>query len=441
MKRQSSTAASSEDDETEDSEDDGNQNNVKVTKVLGLEPKRSADSNPVEETDKHPDPTPNNQTDDERTDDSEDENYYKNPLVCKLSLALLQPGTSGQSSEQDTKTEPADPTGQKDSGKAVNSQVDDDETEDSEDYDERESIKSSRLSSFRPARPENEMKQNTSKKQVKTKKKKKKKDKKKKEKKQKQKGKKKEVKPAAGSTNFRTEEVEIVDSEDEDDKNTESTTVTSLQPPTSGKDSKRQTGAGKTAKRKKAKHPPNKEMNCKKEEMEIINIEDDDGDEASSLPQVFGQDAEQQKTRTADGNEVERSAVNMELVEIVDSDDGDGDKDSTSLWTSEASGPSAANTNSSLPPSNPVYKTLHQCEICQTVHQSKRILIRHVWTHVNNQGFLCGVCRQRFDCTASLKIHLQTHEKTYTCKVCGKSFLSKTGLKGHMVRHKGDAQA
>ncbi|XP_023202193.1 uncharacterized protein LOC111610998 isoform X1 [Xiphophorus maculatus] len=435
LKRQSSTAASSEDDETEDSEDDGDQNNVKVTKVLGLEPKRSADSNPVEKTDKHPDPTPNSQTDDERTDDSEDENYYKNPLVCKLSLALLQPGTSGQSSEQDMKTEPADPTGQKDSGEAANSQVDDDETEDSEDYDERESIKSSRLSTFHPARPENEMKQNTSKNQVK----KKKKEKKKKEKKQKEKGKKKEVKPAAGSTNFRTEEVEIVDSEDEDDKNTESTTVTSLLPQTSGKDSKRQTGAGKTAKRKKAKHPPNKETNCKKEEMEIINIEDDDGDEASSLPQVFGQDPEQQKTRTADGNEVERSAVNMEPVEIVDSDDGDGDKDSTSLWTSEASGPSAANTNSSLPPSNPVHKTLHRCEICQTVHQSKRILIRHVWTHVNNQDFLCGVCRQRFDCTASLKIHLQTHEKTYTCKVCGKSFLSKTGLKGHMVRHKGGA--
>ncbi|XP_043954341.1 uncharacterized protein LOC122820796 isoform X3 [Gambusia affinis] len=374
-KSQSNTAAPSEDDETEDSEDDCNQNNVKSTEVSDLEPKRSPGSNPVEETVKHPDPTPNIQTDDERTDDSEDENYYKNPLVCKLSLALLQPATSGQSSEQDVKTEPEDPTGQEDPtgpedpGEAANSQGDDDETEDSEDYDECESTKSSRLSSFCPRRPENEMKETTSKKQVK-KNKKEKKNKKKKEKKKK--GKKKEVKPAVGSTNLRTEEVEIVDSEDEGDKNTESTAVASLQPPTSGKDAKRQTGAVKTAKKKKVKRSLNKETNGKKEEMEIIDVEDDDGDEASSLPQVFVQDKVKQSAV--------KTLMNMEAVEIVDSDDGDKDSKTQRLL-------------------------------------SLRYLAE----------------------TASLKNHLQTHRKNYTCKVCGKFFLTKGGLKGHLSRHKGGA--
>ncbi|XP_044041005.1 zinc finger and SCAN domain-containing protein 31-like [Siniperca chuatsi] len=36
-----------------------------------------------------------------------------------------------------------------------------------------------------------------------------------------------------------------------------------------------------------------------------------------------------------------------------------------------------------------------------------------------------------------LRSHLQSHQKTHSCKICGKSFLSITGLNGHVARHKG----
>ncbi|XP_017165856.1 uncharacterized protein LOC103480990 [Poecilia reticulata] len=444
-----SSRASSEDVETEDSEDDGHQRNATSTEVLGQETDTGP---PVQETDKHPDPTPN--TDDERTDDSDDERYNQHPLVCKLSLGLQQPGSSGQSSAQDIKAEPADPTEQKPAGEAANSPRDDGETEDSEDYHEPGSAESSRLSSFHPRRPESEMKQDTSKKRLKKEKKKRKKDREKKRKK-------KEIKLEVGSTNQRLEAVEIVDSEDGGDKKPP---VWSLQPWTFGTDATRRTstGAVKTAKKKTVELSPNKQTNIMTEEVEIINIEDDDDDDdgASSQPQVS--DAQQQKTRTEDGDEEEPAAAmeNMEAVEIADSNDGDEDSPSSSSSTpqphvsgrdsqqtsaearkvleSSAPGPSAAKADGSLAPSGGVQKPLHLCEACHTYHTSRGLLIRHVWrSHVNNHGLVCGVCRQRFDSTAALKKHLQTHKKTYTCEVCGKTFFTKSGCQRHTSRHKG----
>ncbi|XP_014835472.1 PREDICTED: zinc finger and BTB domain-containing protein 14-like [Poecilia mexicana] len=304
------------------------------------------------------------------------------------------------------------------------------------------------------------MKQDTSKKRVKKKKEKKKKEREKEKRKDREKkGKKKEIKLEVGSTNQRMEAVQIVDGEDGGDKNA---TVWSLQPWTFGTDAKRQTGAVETAKKKKVELSPNKETNGKTEEVEIIDIEDDDdGDEASSQPQVSGQDAKQQKTRTEDGDEEEHAAAktmeNMEAVEIVDSDDGDGDEDSSTpqphvsgrdsqqtsaearkVLENSTPGPSAANTDGSLPPAGAVQKPQHLCEVCQTYHQSRGILMRHVWrSHVNNQSLVCGVCRQRCDSNAALKEHLQTHKKTYTCKICGKMFFTRSGCRRHMIRHKG----
>ncbi|KAM4714015.1 uncharacterized protein FYW61_019125 [Anableps anableps] len=439
-KVQSSKSLSSEDDETEDSEDDDEQESVKSTKLLGLESllsKYSASNKPVKTQDEHPDATANIQTDDESTDDSEDENYYKNPQFSKLSL--MPSHMSGHSSKQDAKTEHPGMIEQKRSDEKTNIQVEDDETEDSEDYDDNESVETFRLLSFHPRRSGNNTKQNTSRKRVKT-------------------LKKKEVKQAVGMTNLRIEEVEIVDSEDgDDDKNAESIGVTSLQPQICGKDAKQKT-------RKEA-------VKMVKIE-EIIDIEDDNGDVASSPPQVSSQDAKQKKTSTGDGKVLEKKKVKhtvvrtkgkMEAVEIVDSDNGDDDKDSKSssllspqpqlssqdlqqhntteakeVWEKKAISHSDPNTNSKLSTSQTADNPLQICKVCKNAHLSRRLLIRHVWKHVNDQGSLCGVCGKEFDLKDSLRNHLQTHEKTYTCKICGKTFISRHGFKGHMNRHKVD---
>ncbi|XP_030287570.1 gastrula zinc finger protein XlCGF7.1-like [Sparus aurata] len=69
------------------------------------------------------------------------------------------------------------------------------------------------------------------------------------------------------------------------------------------------------------------------------------------------------------------------------------------------------------------------CKVCQALHRSKNILIKHAWTHVDDPERLCGACGE-------LKVHLRTHTKvTITCTECGKGLSSKEALNRHMIIH------
>ncbi|MEQ2235800.1 hypothetical protein ILYODFUR_005897 [Ilyodon furcidens] len=382
----------SENDETEDSEDDNEQKNSKSAKLLGLEslmPKYKARSEIVNLTDESSDATANIQIDDE-TDDSEDENYYKNPQFSRLSF--LHSHIPGYSPEQNTETEPVKKMKEEQSSAKVSSQAEDEETEDSEDYNEHENLESSRLLSFPTKRSGDNTKQNTIKEHVE----------------------KKEVKRAAVTHGLKIEQVKIVDCEDrDDDKKAESTKLSSLQPQISGQVPKQSSSTQDVivVEQNKDIDTPNITTNVKIDEVEFIHSDDDTGESCRTLspqPQTSNEDSEQHNT-TDPFNVLEKKDLNH----------------------------SDANLNSKLGISTTTNKNMLSCKVCKVLHSSRRILARHAWRHVDDQSRLCGVCGKQFNSASAIRYHLETYQKTHKCKICDKTLLSLQGFKGHMNRHKG----
>uniref|UniRef100_A0A1A8UER8 C2H2-type domain-containing protein n=2 Tax=Nothobranchius furzeri TaxID=105023 RepID=A0A1A8UER8_NOTFU len=76
------------------------------------------------------------------------------------------------------------------------------------------------------------------------------------------------------------------------------------------------------------------------------------------------------------------------------------------------------------------------CKVCGVAFRHLAALIRHSWSHVEQQQDLCGVCEETFDSVEKLKEHLRTHLKIYRCAFCGINFVSILRLKKHTTRHK-----
>nr|XP_054589864.1 uncharacterized protein LOC107372981 [Nothobranchius furzeri] len=75
------------------------------------------------------------------------------------------------------------------------------------------------------------------------------------------------------------------------------------------------------------------------------------------------------------------------------------------------------------------------CKVCGVAFRHLAALIRHSWSHVEQQQDLCGVCEETFDSVEKLKEHLRTHLKVYRCAFCGINFVSILRLKKHTTRH------
>ncbi|XP_035984815.1 uncharacterized protein LOC105919954 isoform X3 [Fundulus heteroclitus] len=390
-KSQSSNSAShqkheeSEDDETEDSEDENEQKNTSV-KLLGLKSlisKYTANSKQVKLKEEPSDAKAI--VDDESTDDSEDENYYKNPQVSKLSFLPSQ--IPSHSSEKKTKTEPVEVQVQrKHSSAKENIKIEDEETEDSEDYDD-EKVESSLQSSLLAKRLSNNAKQKTGKEYVK-------------------------VKAKAATKNVKIEGSEIIHIDDGDDKSAESTIHLSQKPQISGQDAKQKIGTeAVNMEQKEVTHIPNKGTDGNKQEVGIIDIEEDsrDTESPSTLSlhlQMSGQGSLENDT-----------ANTLNVFENKDQNHPDPKANTLSKSKNKMSS--------------------YSCKLCRTEHGSWRILIKHAWNHVNDPDSVCPMCEKKFDSTDALRTHLQSYRNTHNCKICGKVFISRLGFKRHMDRHEG----
>nr|XP_054589948.1 zinc finger protein 436 [Nothobranchius furzeri] len=77
----------------------------------------------------------------------------------------------------------------------------------------------------------------------------------------------------------------------------------------------------------------------------------------------------------------------------------------------------------------------NSCKVCGVWYRQLAGLIKHSWSHVEQQQDVCGVCEEKFDSVEKLKEHLQNHQKLHGCSLCGKTFVSLASLNKHRARH------
>lgn len=78
-----------------------------------------------------------------------------------------------------------------------------------------------------------------------------------------------------------------------------------------------------------------------------------------------------------------------------------------------------------------------RCRLCDKSFTSYHDLVSHACPMSSNgTDFPCALCRETFESTESLNVHLKSH-KGFQCYVCGKSCGSVTALTEHMTSHGG----
>ncbi|XP_042368212.1 endothelial zinc finger protein induced by tumor necrosis factor alpha-like [Plectropomus leopardus] len=78
------------------------------------------------------------------------------------------------------------------------------------------------------------------------------------------------------------------------------------------------------------------------------------------------------------------------------------------------------------------------CKVCRVLHKSEVALVKHVWSHVDDSGSLCGACGELSESVEALKDHFQSRHKTEDCHICGESFLTVLSLNEHVAAHSGE---
>ncbi|KAG8005892.1 Fez family zinc finger protein 1, partial [Nibea albiflora] len=78
------------------------------------------------------------------------------------------------------------------------------------------------------------------------------------------------------------------------------------------------------------------------------------------------------------------------------------------------------------------------CKACGALHESEVLLFKHVWSHTDDPGDLCGVCGDVSESAEALKDHLLSQHKTADCHICGESFLDVLSLNEHVAAHSGE---
>ncbi|XP_070404522.1 zinc finger protein 37 isoform X3 [Nothobranchius furzeri] len=114
-----------------------------------------------------------------------------------------------------------------------------------------------------------------------------------------------------------------------------------------------------------------------------------------------------------------------------DSSDGGENPDSDD-WNPELESPTKQKWKNK---SKTAVNKKNNCKVCGVWYRHLVSLVRHSWTHVEQQQDVCGVCEEKFDSVEKLKEHLQNHQKLHGCSLCGKTFVSLASLNKHRARH------
>lgn len=82
-----------------------------------------------------------------------------------------------------------------------------------------------------------------------------------------------------------------------------------------------------------------------------------------------------------------------------------------------------------------------QCKFCGKSFEVARAVRNHIIkTHIGVNNSVCDVCGKKYPDAFKLKLHMQSHtgKKTEMCPVCGKGFSRRSNLKAHMHSHTGE---
>ncbi|XP_017100903.2 zinc finger protein weckle [Drosophila bipectinata] len=73
------------------------------------------------------------------------------------------------------------------------------------------------------------------------------------------------------------------------------------------------------------------------------------------------------------------------------------------------------------------------CNICGKKLQTRAILNKHKYVHIEERRFKCDICYTGCKNSTAMKIHLLGHIglRPYVCEYCGKSFASNTNCRSH----------
>ncbi|XP_017294931.1 zinc finger protein 665 isoform X2 [Kryptolebias marmoratus] len=80
------------------------------------------------------------------------------------------------------------------------------------------------------------------------------------------------------------------------------------------------------------------------------------------------------------------------------------------------------------------------CKVCGVWYRFQGSLIKHAWSHVDEQQDACGVCGDKFGSVEELKEHLRSYQNIHSCSDCGKTFVSVLSLKCHTAKHTGNSR-
>ncbi|KAF7286016.1 hypothetical protein GWI33_008319 [Rhynchophorus ferrugineus] len=80
------------------------------------------------------------------------------------------------------------------------------------------------------------------------------------------------------------------------------------------------------------------------------------------------------------------------------------------------------------------------CDLCGKEFRGQSGLKVHLMIHRGDKPHQCSLCQKKFYSRQYLTIHLRTHsgEKPFKCEVCGKGFAQTPPLKVHMRTHSGE---
>ncbi|KAH8413478.1 hypothetical protein KR009_011472 [Drosophila setifemur] len=83
------------------------------------------------------------------------------------------------------------------------------------------------------------------------------------------------------------------------------------------------------------------------------------------------------------------------------------------------------------------------CNICGKKLQTRAILNKHKYVHMDERRFKCDICGTGCKNSTALKIHLLGHTglRPYVCKYCGKAFASNTNCRSHKWKKHPDQAA
>ena len=77
------------------------------------------------------------------------------------------------------------------------------------------------------------------------------------------------------------------------------------------------------------------------------------------------------------------------------------------------------------------------CHICDKRFTGKKMLTRHVYSHLGIKPFSCEVCSKSYARKEDLTLHIRTHtgERPFSCNRCDRRFIRRRSYKLHLQTH------